>query len=71
MIFTLSKNWIAVELVTSISIFLIKQLLPTFVRRNKHVVKLLNSVLGSILYSWNKQVRKYKLYGNNCFINFN
>lgn len=40
-----------VELVTSISMFLIKQLLPTFVRRKNTVAKLLNSLLGSILYS--------------------
>lgn len=34
--------------------FLIKQLLPTFVRRKNTVAKLLNSLFGSILYSYTK-----------------
>lgn len=45
----------AVELVTSISMFLIEQLLPTLVRRKNTVAKLLNSLFGSILYSYFKQ----------------
>lgn len=61
----------AVELFTSISMFLIKQLLPIFVRRKNTVAKLFNSFLGSTLYSWIKQKtkkqKKNKLDNNNSY----